>query len=162
MLRDIDVIHLGMPVDNLSVDKNGDVWAAAFPKVLQLLKSFSDPSHIDSPTSIWRIRKVQGSYVKQKVLEDAEARIVGSATVVTHDTKTGKLFIGGKSEASLTGGEKELWICADYHRCYDPVYFYLHTEGLRLHPSDASGYDARVKETRKENVGEIDLWHIRN
>ena len=95
-LRDVDVIHLGMPVDNLSVDENGDIWAAAFSKVLKLLGSFGDPYKVDSPTTLWRIRKVLGGYVTEKVLENADAVVLGGATVVRHDVKTGKLFIGGK------------------------------------------------------------------
>ena len=95
LLREVDVINLGMPVDNLSVDKSGDIWAAAFPKVLKLLESFGDPYNINSPTTVWRIRKTTDGYTTQKILEDAEAAIVGGATVVRHDVKTGKLFISG-------------------------------------------------------------------
>ena len=95
MLKEIDVIHVGMPVDNLSVDRNGDIYAAAFPKILTLLDSFKDPHHVDSPSTIWRIRKVGSRYEVTKTLEDREAKTMGGATVARHDAKSGMLFIGG-------------------------------------------------------------------
>lgn len=104
-LTEVDTIHLGMPVDNLSVDlRSGDLYAAAFPDVLKLLKSFKDPYHVDSPTTVWRIRKRSGekagsgsgsAYEVKKILEDKEAKVVGGATIARHDSKTGRLFIGG-------------------------------------------------------------------
>lgn len=96
-LKETDVIHLGMPVDNLSLDKSsGDIYASAFPKMIVTLKTFGKPYELDSPTTIWRIRKSASGYETMKVLEDKEVKIVGGATVVVHDSKTGRLFIGGK------------------------------------------------------------------
>ena len=96
-LKEIDVIHLGMPVDNLSINKNGDIYAAAFPKALKFVETSKDPYHRDAPSTIWRIRKKGGGkgYEAMKVLEDREAKIMGGATVARHDVKTGRLFIGG-------------------------------------------------------------------
>ena len=96
MLRQIDVIHVGMPVDNLSVDKNGDIFAAGFPKVLQFLETYKDPFNVDPPTTIWRIRRGDGGAEVKKVLEDREARVVGGATVARHVVNSGQIFIGGK------------------------------------------------------------------
>ena len=96
-LKEVDVVHVGMPIDNLSVDRNGDIYGAAIPKTLVLLKSFKDPHHLDSPSTIWRIRKAGSSYEVKKILEDREAKTMGGATVARHDVKTGKLFIGGKT-----------------------------------------------------------------
>ena len=95
MLKEVDVIHVGMPIDNLSVDRNGDIYAAAFPKILRLLDSFKDPHHVDSPSTIWRIHKAGLSYEVKKMLEDREAKTMGGATVARHDAKSGMLFIGG-------------------------------------------------------------------
>jgi hypothetical protein len=104
-LTPVDTIHLGMPVDNLSVDRrSGDLYAAAFPDVLTLLKSFKDPYHVDSPTTVWRIRKraagqvgsgAGAAYEVEKVVEDREAKVLGGGTVARHDSETGRLFIGG-------------------------------------------------------------------
>lgn len=97
-LKEIDVIHLSMPVDKLSLDKSsGDIYAAAFPKMNIMLKNFGKAYQIDSPTTIWRIRKSASGYETTKVLEDKEVKTVGGATVAAHDSKTGRLFIGGKS-----------------------------------------------------------------
>ena len=93
------MIHLGMPVDNLSVDQNGDIWAAALPKLLKVLESFGDPYNIDWPTTVWRMKKTAEGYKTDKILEDAEATVVGSATVVRDDVKTGKLFMSGRFRA---------------------------------------------------------------
>ena len=96
-MKEVDVIRLGMPIDNLSVDKRGDIYAVAFPDSLKLLRSLDDPYNLDAPSTIWRIRKMGSSYNIHKVLEDKEAKIMGSATVARHDVKTGRLFIGGMS-----------------------------------------------------------------
>lgn len=96
-LKEVDVIHLGMPVDNLSLDKSsGNIYASAFPKMTIMLKTFGKPFEVDSPTTIWRIRKSASGYEITKVLEDKEVKTVGGATVAAHDLKTGRLFIGGK------------------------------------------------------------------
>ena len=95
-LREVTVIKTGMPIDNLGVDKRGDIYAAGFPDALTFLKSLSDPYNIDGPSTIWRIHKVDDlKYEVQKVLEDKEAKVLGGATVARHDVRTGRLFIGG-------------------------------------------------------------------
>ncbi|MCJ1469947.1 hypothetical protein MMC07_008592 [Pseudocyphellaria aurata] len=95
MLEVVDMIYLGMPVDNLSVDKNGDIYAAALPKILDILKSFKKPYEISCPSTIWRIRKSGSSHQVQKVLEDKEGKLVSGATTACHDASTGRFFIGG-------------------------------------------------------------------
>ena len=91
-------IALGMPVDNLNVDANGNVWATGIPKALKFVKALKDPS-IPSPTTIFRIRKKKTTetdeFEVQKVVEDGDGRVVSGASVTVHDTKTGRLFIGG-------------------------------------------------------------------
>lgn len=94
-LEDVDVIHLGMPVDNLSVDKTGDIYAAGIPKTLQVLKAFKKPYEIGSPSTIWRIHKSGSSYQVQKISEDREAKLIAGATIARHDARTGRFFIGG-------------------------------------------------------------------
>lgn len=95
MLEDVDVIHLGMPVDNLSVDETGDIYAAGIPKTLKVLEAFKKPYENVSPSTIWRIRKSGSSYQVQKILEDKEAKLISGATIARNDFKTGRLFIGG-------------------------------------------------------------------
>ena len=94
-LVDVDFIDVGMPIDNLSVDVNGDIYAAGFPNIRLLLKSFADPYNIQSPSTLWRIRKSVSGYEVKKILEDKEKTIMSGATIVQHDAKTGRLFVGG-------------------------------------------------------------------
>ena len=102
MLKLVNVVRVGMPVDNLAVDKDGDIFAAGFPSAQRFLETYSDPFNIDSPTTIWRIRRRDDEYVVTKVLEDKEARTFGGATVARHDVTSGKIFIGGK----VLGGKR--------------------------------------------------------
>jgi len=53
-----DVIELGMPLDNLSVDANGDIFAAAFPAVFPLIKSLDEPFTTDVPSTVQRGRRL--------------------------------------------------------------------------------------------------------
>ena len=105
-LKQVDTVHTGMPIDNLSLDKNGDIYAAAFPKALKFIKSLSAPYDIDSPSTIWRIRRVGNKHEVTKVLEDKEAKILGGATVARHDVKTGRLFMGGAFAPYITVCDK--------------------------------------------------------
>ncbi|KAK6604178.1 serum paraoxonase arylesterase [Botrytis cinerea] len=94
----IDEIDLKMPLDNLSIDANGDILAAAFPDVVKAVKS-SHNSTIGVPATAFRIRKFDiedggWRYVVTKVLEDIEASVLSGVTSVVHDPKTGRLFLG--------------------------------------------------------------------
>lgn len=104
-LRLLDTIHVGMPLDNISPDANGDLYVPGFPSLPQTAKAFDDPYNQISPVTIWRIRKTvdaSGGVVKsvdyrvEKVVEDREAKVLSGSTTVRHDVKTGRLFIGGK------------------------------------------------------------------
>ncbi|KAJ4364717.1 hypothetical protein N0V83_009314 [Neocucurbitaria cava] len=104
-LRQIDTIHVGMPLDNVSPDANGDLYVPGFPSLFQVLKGFASPYDEITPVSIWRIRKTvdagpQGvrsvDYRVEKVIEDRESKVLAGATTVRHDAKTGRLFIGGE------------------------------------------------------------------
>ncbi|KAF1945207.1 serum paraoxonase/arylesteras-like protein [Clathrospora elynae] len=101
-LRLIDTIHVGMPIDNISPDANGDLYAAAFPSLYQSGKGFADPVGEIAPVTIWRVRKTVDAglggvrsvdYRVEKVLEDKESKVLSGSTTVRHDVKTGRLFI---------------------------------------------------------------------
>ncbi|USP75654.1 serum paraoxonase arylesterase [Curvularia clavata] len=101
-LRLLDTIHVGMPVDNISPDANGDLYAAAFPNLVQAGKGFADPYNEISPVTIWRIRKTVDErdgvvrsvdYRVEKVLEDRDSKVLSGSTTVRHDAKTGRLFV---------------------------------------------------------------------
>ncbi|KAL8747286.1 MAG: hypothetical protein Q9190_000830 [Brigantiaea leucoxantha] len=103
-LEEVHSIYVGMPVDNLSVDQAGDIYAAGLPKVLDLLAAFENPLRLRSPSTIWRIRRIKMTldYEVTKVLEDREASYINGATVARHDVKTGRLFIGGPTVPWIT------------------------------------------------------------
>jgi arylesterase/paraoxonase len=55
-------MHTDLPMDNLSVDKDGAVWAAAFPKGKDLIeKHIPDPLNNPSATTAVRITLNTGS-----------------------------------------------------------------------------------------------------
>jgi hypothetical protein len=95
MLKETAVIRVGMPVDNLSVDENGDLWAAAFPKAPEMSAALADPFNKHPRSTIWRIKKQNSSYVVKKMVEDRDTVAISGATTAVHDTRTGRLFIGG-------------------------------------------------------------------
>lgn len=90
----VDSIELKMPLDNLAVDQNGDIYAAGFPNLLRMLKFFHSPYDNPAPSTILRIRKVGTTYEVSKVLEDKEGKILSGITTVVHDAKTGRLWLG--------------------------------------------------------------------
>lgn len=47
-----------MPVDNLSVNENGHIFAAKFLKMLDIVAFLEIPYDINPPSPIFRIRKV--------------------------------------------------------------------------------------------------------
>ncbi|TVY75620.1 Serum paraoxonase/arylesterase [Lachnellula suecica] len=95
MLKEVDVIRVGMPVDNLSLDADGDIWASGFPKALEMAASMLDPFNVSPKSTIWRIRKGVEGYEVRKMVEDRDAVAISGATTTVHDTLTGRLFIGG-------------------------------------------------------------------
>lgn len=112
MLTLLDTIKVPYPVDNLSVDKNGDIYAASFPQVYKWIESSKDPFNVIVPSAVVRIRKVGmhgkkgkgregvvlhgevGEWDVEVVLED-NGSVVGGATIAVHDAETGRVFTGG-------------------------------------------------------------------
>lgn len=89
---------MGMGLDNLSVDSEGNIWAAGFPRVLDMIASVEKPFEKMSPSTIFRIRKIgELQYEVDKVLEDGEAKVVSGATTAVFDRRSDRLFIGGKT-----------------------------------------------------------------
>jgi hypothetical protein len=104
-MRLVDTISVGMPLDNLSPDANGDIYAPGFPNLYQSVKGFGDPANEIAPVTIWRIRKViekdaegveKVDYQVAKILEDKDSKVLSGSTTVRHDAKTGRLFISGE------------------------------------------------------------------
>lgn len=95
-LKELDSIKIGMPIDNLSLDANGDIWAAGLPKALQAIPAAHDPFKAKAPTTVWRISKTAEGHKTFKVLEDRDMKVITQIATIQHDVKTGRLFIVGK------------------------------------------------------------------
>lgn len=104
-----DTIKIPLPIDNLSIDSEGDIYGAAFPQAYKILDSFKDAS-IRVPTAVLKISRggkqrkgplkqrdteiYQGDYLVEKVLEDDGSLLPGSTKAI-HDPKTGRIFLSG-------------------------------------------------------------------
>ncbi|KAM3071625.1 hypothetical protein ACMFMG_009498 [Clarireedia jacksonii] len=98
----LNKIDIGMPLDNLSVDANGDIYAAGFPDVVALVNGMNGAPDAGIPAAVFRVRGVRDGdgygkmrYEVKKVLEDIDASVLPMTTTAVHDVKTGRLFLGG-------------------------------------------------------------------
>jgi hypothetical protein len=123
-LEKVDEVKLGYGLDNASVDENGDIWVAAFPVTAAIFAAYDDPHGARTPTAVLRLRKTQGKYVVDKVIEDADGELLPAVTTVVHDAKTGRLFLSSKFNKSDTMS------VTDENRCYFTVYRCLRAKGL--------------------------------
>lgn len=96
-LRQVEFINVGMPMDNLATDSNGDIWAAGLPKALRMIPAVKNPFDKQSPSTVLRVRKTAEGYETVKVLEDREMKVLNQVSTIAHDVKTGRLFMGGVS-----------------------------------------------------------------
>lgn len=108
------IIPLGIPVDNLSIDSNGDIFAACFPDVLALVANLDGPvteKRREIPSTVLRIRRVvdedgEVEYRVEKVLEDIEGRLLPGATTAVHDVKRDAFWLGGVASPFVTVCER--------------------------------------------------------
>ncbi|OCH86368.1 calcium-dependent phosphotriesterase [Obba rivulosa] len=100
-----DAVTIGQVMDNLSVDSEGAVWAATFPKSLRVLKRFRD-TVTNAPSAAFRVSfdnvttSSGGKHEIERVLED-DGSIVGVATSVAHDPRRGLVFLHGLTSPRL-------------------------------------------------------------
>lgn len=98
----IGTVPVGMPLDNLALDKNGDLWVAGFADGVKLMQWIEDPVNVKVSGTIWRVKKAEeGKWKVEKMVEDKEAAILNAVTVARHDAKSGRLFMGGEFMISL-------------------------------------------------------------
>ncbi|KIM45407.1 hypothetical protein M413DRAFT_17405 [Hebeloma cylindrosporum] len=107
LLKDFVPVDRGM--DNLSIDSDGFVWAAAFPNALTLIfKHFSDPS-IPSPTTALRfsmntgpdaVRRGGEKYKVERLFED-DGSVASGTTSVVYDAQRNLLFLNGLASPHL-------------------------------------------------------------
>ncbi|KAH7386349.1 serum paraoxonase/arylesterase-like protein [Cadophora sp. MPI-SDFR-AT-0126] len=109
-------IPLNIPIDNLSIDSAGDIFAACFPDVLALVANLDGPiptreKRREIPSTVLRIGRVvdgegEVSHVVEKVLEDIEGRFLPGATTAVHDVRTGSFWLGGVASPFVTVCER--------------------------------------------------------
>ncbi|KAK1962016.1 calcium-dependent phosphotriesterase [Colletotrichum sublineola] len=95
-LQKVAEIPVPYAIDNLSVDSKGDIYAAVFPRAIEMLQATKDPLNAKPKSAAVRISKEgEGVYVWEKVIEDGASEVLPGSTVVVHDAKTGRLFFSG-------------------------------------------------------------------
>ncbi|OHE93609.1 hypothetical protein CORC01_11108 [Colletotrichum orchidophilum] len=95
-LKKVADIPVPYAIDNLSVDSKGDIFAAVFPRGIEILLAGKDPLNVRPKSAAVRIRKeAEGDYVWEKIIEDGLGEVLPGSTTVVHDAKTGRLFFGG-------------------------------------------------------------------
>ncbi|KAL1661824.1 hypothetical protein GGF50DRAFT_129178 [Schizophyllum commune] len=86
-----------LPLDNLTVDKRGTVWAAGFPKGADLIsKHIPDPLNNPSASTAVRVSCVEGKCTVDKPFESDGSNNIGSgSTTVAYDAERRRLFLSG-------------------------------------------------------------------
>lgn len=115
MLDQITYAEAPYGIDNLSMDKDGEFWAATFPKLHKWIESASSPMDVKVPSTIYRIksngwRKVKENgrhvstkmYEAEKFMEDGDGSYFGGATTVVHDGRNKRFFMGGAVSPYIT------------------------------------------------------------
>ncbi|PAV18920.1 serum paraoxonase arylesterase [Pyrrhoderma noxium] len=103
-----DEISTDRPIDNLSIDKDGSVWGAAFVHAMELVNvHFANPS-INTASSALRITPNDGAgsyfgekYKIERVFED-DGTLASGTTSVAYDVKRKKLYLHGIASPQLT------------------------------------------------------------
>lgn len=95
-LVQVDQIAMGVPADNVSVDREGNLIVATFPDPVKFMKVQADPYNNVAPAgvlSIWR-KGPRESYIV-KLVEDLDGRTLPSSTAAVRDTRSGTIFMSG-------------------------------------------------------------------
>ncbi|KAH8679569.1 putative serum paraoxonase/arylesterase 2 [Tricladium varicosporioides] len=117
-LKKVHTIKVPFPIDNLSVDSKGDIYAAAFPRLYMWMRATKKPFEINPPSAVLKItrgnngykgpsRKAHsetwddGDYTVETVLEDDGSVLPGS-TVAVYDAATKKMYLGGSMSPFIT------------------------------------------------------------
>lgn len=103
-LLKVDEVAVGMAIDNLSVDANGVIFAAAFPEPLKLVREVRNPAGVTIPGTVFKIRRLgAGNWEIEKILEDREGSTLPKmTTIAVHDVKSGRLFLAGILSSYMT------------------------------------------------------------
>jgi hypothetical protein len=115
-LIQVDKIYTGYPLDNLSLDADGNLLAAAIPDSISFVKSIEDPYRVVAPATVLAINNIATQpkthsgkdYEVSKLLEDRDAKWLPTSTVVVQDVESHRLFLGGVLSPFITICEKHV------------------------------------------------------
>ncbi|KIK67334.1 hypothetical protein GYMLUDRAFT_37431 [Collybiopsis luxurians FD-317 M1] len=105
----LEDVGCATPIDNISLDKDGVIWAAGLPKYLESIKDVTSviPSR-SVPACAWKFGLNTGSgafygekYKVEKAFENDGSLVSGAKTVV-HDAERSRLFMHGITTPYLT------------------------------------------------------------
>jgi hypothetical protein len=97
-LVEVKTIPLDVPLDNLSVDRYGNIVAAAIPHSVGFMQAANDPYNRVAAAGILMVTEIdsQGNnYEVIKVIEDRDAKYLPTTSVAVHDAQTHRLFLAG-------------------------------------------------------------------
>jgi hypothetical protein len=114
-LIQVESIDTGYPMDNLWLDADGNLIAAAIADSIAFVKSSMNPYSVVAPATVLAINdiakqlKIHGKNVKvSKLVEDRDTKSLPSSTVAVHDVKGHKLFLAGVFSPFITICEQRL------------------------------------------------------
>ncbi|EJD43579.1 calcium-dependent phosphotriesterase [Auricularia subglabra TFB-10046 SS5] len=98
-----ETIPTELGIDNLTLDENGHIYAAAFPKSLDLNSCLHDFTfECRSPSAVYAATtNATGASTAQIIFED-DGSLVSTMTAVVHDSRHGRLFMHGLLAPWLT------------------------------------------------------------
>ena len=114
-LSTVGTFKVPIPVDNLSVDKHGNILAVGFPQIYKLLEGSKDPYRTKSPSAAYVIQRQErnglaafarnewhdGDVMVTKIMED-DGAVLSGFSIAVHDVETGKIFLGGPLTPFIT------------------------------------------------------------
>ncbi|KAJ5496717.1 hypothetical protein N7463_008704 [Penicillium fimorum] len=115
-LIQVDKISTGYPIDNLSLDADGNLLAAAIPNSIAFVKSMEDPYRVVAPATVLGVNGISTQLRTQsgkdcevsKLVEDKDAKWLPTSTVVVQDVELHRLFLGGVLSPFITICEKRV------------------------------------------------------
>ncbi|KAK1140302.1 hypothetical protein N8T08_010505 [Aspergillus melleus] len=102
----VNEIQTGFPMDNISVDSEGNIIVAAFPFIMDVLRSFDHPEVLNVAATVLRVKKTkvggEAQYEVEKMLEDKDGKMLSTSTTAAYDVQSQRLFIGGIMAPHMT------------------------------------------------------------
>lgn len=110
----VSSIPTPLPIDNLSFDRDGDLYTASIPQIYKWSESAQRPFDVKVPSAVFRVSNVglrkwkrgtasisDGGFEVKKIMEDDGTTLPG-ATIAVHDAETGRIFLGGAMAPFIT------------------------------------------------------------